>query len=130
MKTTRQILSDARDLIAGDETWTRGDFAAVQRFANGRRTYYQPEPIDSPAATCFCSLGAIYRAAETTTSYPSNAAQRACAALARVVDTSGWTPPAGDAPHVIVAWNDRPQTKHDDVLAAFDRAIVLADEIR
>lgn len=55
-KKTIDVLKAARDLISDRSRWTTGDFA---KDADGL-----PVPAASPDAVCWCSVGAIYKAAD------------------------------------------------------------------
>lgn len=75
MKTTLQILEDAWALLQKPDGWTQGRFAGSKD---------KTTTILDPAATCFCSVGAIGRAAgleggflETDVKYRSLAKERA-----------------------------------------------------
>ncbi len=102
------ILRRARDLIAGPQAWIKGAFAKI-------RPYY-PTDVDSrsPAASCFCALGALQRAideARKLGQFPPPLS-RAEEALRKF---------NGD--RAVPTWNDANDTTHADVLEAFDHAI-------
>lgn len=100
-KTTKQILIEARERISKEENWTKGTMA---RDTNG----YEVGARD-PKATCWCSLGAI-RAA--TNEGWADAAYR------------GFEAVVGNL--TIVEFNDF--STHEQVLAAFDKAIAACPE--
>lgn len=56
MKNAAQILKEAKAIIADPSRWTKGAFA---RDKYGTKVYAL-----APAATCFCALGAVYKAAD------------------------------------------------------------------
>jgi hypothetical protein len=99
MKTTLQILQEARELISVPERWTQGSYArnAVGSFADSA----------SDEAVCFCSAGALCRVGGAALD-TINAAGRA---LSEAI---------GGGP--FIDFNDR--SSHPQVLARFDRAIV------
>lgn len=100
MKTTKEILAEARELIA--KGWTQGTPA---RNADGDDCgVYESE------AQCFCSLGALWRAAGGI-----GVAVDAANAL-----RAGAT---GSLASSISFWNDAPGRTQAEVLAAFDKAI-------
>lgn len=109
-----KALEDARGLIAKKDGWIRG---ALARTVDGHSTHY-----DDPGAVCFCSLGALYKAAKRAEVH--NQAwleQKMTAALAITIEEanpSSFTQPAD----VIVSFNDR-QDAAEPVLAAFDATI-------
>lgn len=120
--TPSQILRKARKLIADPEHWTQGSYAREAQ--NGAST-----TIASDRARCFCSIGALERAAFDTSGYRllwnprqvgSYRAARACLfdALADIAPSFP----------VVVSFNDDLDTTHADVLALFDRAIALAED--
>lgn len=106
--TPAEILRKARALIDAPEKWTRG---ALARDADRIPQW----PADE-SATCFCSLGAIVKASGREAGQehaPDTASRRA---MERAIGQN------------IETWNDDPATTHADVLAAFDRAIALAEQ--
>jgi hypothetical protein len=100
MKSTKQILVEARELIA--RGWAQKHLATD---AFGRKVL----PWE-PAAECWCSYGAIAFAVGDGVGIAS-----ACAELRSAIGH-------GD----IVPWNDAPERTQAEVLAAFDRAIAEA----
>lgn len=99
-----EVLREARRLIA-EVGWTQGTFA---RNAGGADV--SPR---SPQATCFCAAGAIIRANDGC---DMGFSSPGISAVEHVIDER-W----------IDAWNDREERTRDEVLAAFDRAIQLAE---
>jgi hypothetical protein len=107
MATTVEILQAARAKIERAEHWTKGAAA---------RTSYRGNPIGpkTSGAICWCTLGAI--SAVTDTAADANAALLALAEA------------AGIYVEFIPDWNDDDGTRHEHVIAAFDRAIAKAKE--
>ena len=102
----RQIIENARALIAAPETWTQGEFA---RDKSGERVSWQ-----SPQAVQFCVWGALNRAAYDITRDRRGAvtlADHAARTLRQGVKSLSGT-------------ND--QGTHGDVLAVFDRYLEKA----
>lgn len=104
------VLRGAQALLEIPERWTQGAFA---RTASG--VIAGPEDDD---AVCFCPLAAITRAAEGD----ATARRAAEKALALVIERPPLPSFCRQIPTVIV-WNDQVERTHDDVIAAFDRAI-------
>lgn len=102
MKTAREVLMEARRLI-DEKGWTQNTFA---RDKSG-----EPVVPDAYCAVCFCSTGAIARAAQDDDLLVRMEARRR---LRAVIDSS------------IPDWNDNPERTKDQVLAAFDQAIERA----
>ena len=113
--TASEILTAARKVIEKPENWTRDVFA---RDKKGESTY----PPYGPSAVCFCAHGAMVRVASTA----SGARRMAYCLLANEMPEVD-----GDdrADVVMKVFNDDRDTKHADVVAAFDRAIVVADTL-
>jgi hypothetical protein len=97
MKTTKDILIEARELIA--KGWTQG--------ANARDSQDKIVDESSEAAVCFCVYGAISRAEG-----PAHYSGSARVGFADATEIS-----------LIDVWNDAPERTKPDVLAAFDKAI-------
>ena len=97
-----KLLKDARNLIAKRENWTQDDFAKT---ADGNGVYSK-----SDEAVCWCSLGAL-----TKSSPPDEDKQ--IKNLAKLLLSE-----AMDSP--ITTFND--SHTHEEVLAAWDKAIELA----
>ena len=94
-------LARARTVLAKRDVWTQDAYA---RDVAGRIVESQ-----SPAAVRFCCSGALY-----TTEHPLHGSVAARALVSRVIG------------HDLEVWNDAPGRKHNEVLDAFDRAILLA----
>jgi hypothetical protein len=97
MKTTKDILIEARELIA--KGWTQG--------ANARDLQGKIVDESDEAAVCFCVYGAISRA-ECCDGYSGSARDL-------FADANGV--------YLIDAWNDAPERTKPEVLAAFQKAI-------
>ena len=102
---TLQILKGARALISDKNVWAKYAMAVD---INGREV-----SVESPDAACFCSLGAIRRAAGCP-NYSSD--EMSAREAVRAVLTGG---------HSIASFNDT--HTHDEVLDLFDRAIARAE---
>lgn len=106
MKTTVQILEEARELLSDESRWTKG---VVARKENGKAVL-----PNHPEAYSFCALGVIAKVADVSTGenlyYP---------AMSILRNVMGQT---------ITFFNDAPERKHSEVLEAFDKAIALAKE--
>ena len=61
MKHVTEVLTEARNLISDPKRWTQGAYA---RDAAGLRTEW-----DSPNAVCWCTIGAIGKAAEVASEH-------------------------------------------------------------
>lgn len=124
MKTAKEILTCARELLSDPARWTKGAYA--------RTTNKSSVASRSPEARCWCPLGAML----VCTYGPNETAE----STATVGDSFLWaglseTNPQDQAYYdaldglrkavgrTIPSWNDRPETTHGNVLAAFDRAI-------
>jgi hypothetical protein len=109
-------LREARALI--ERGWTQGEFALD---AKG-------EEIESPdqTPTCFCALGAISQAA---LGYPDPDAEDFVSNAKPFEDVSTVLAQALGFrfSHEIAKWNDRLGRTQAEVLAAFDKAIELAE---
>jgi hypothetical protein len=108
MTTTvqKQVLINARALIADPAHWTKGTLACA---ANGRRVAWHDQ-----SATKWCALGAIYRAAYDLVGNSKEAA-RIGNEVAKSICRSRWF--SGRLPIM----NDT--RGHTAVLAAFDKAL-------
>jgi len=102
------VLRKARALLEKPEHWTQGMMA---RGKSGRRIFY-----GSRSAVCWCADGAIWRAANGS-----------------LISRKGWVANAAEqylsaaTGRRVSAFNDAPERTHAEVLAAFDRAIALAE---
>lgn len=103
----KQILTRAREILTPPKAWTRGTLA---RDKNHNSTNLYGED-----AICFCSIGAIVRAAHQLNAHEAEA--EALLQLSNVIV-------AGKKQKVFISdFNDDPDTTHTDVLNLFDRAI-------
>lgn len=108
MSAVADKLREARALI--ERGWCQKDYA---RGKSGRTV--SPK---GRAARCYCAMGAIGHANH---SWP-------CALLPGVRELVCAVTGFADADEVtILNWNDAPERTQDEVLAAFDRAIELAE---
>lgn len=108
-KTVRATLKQARRLIA-EKGWTQDTYA---RDANGERV-----DEDSRQATCFCIYGAVKRAK------PQWLVEQ------DTMDCLDDLAAGITGFRNIVGFNDRPTTTREDVLAALDQAIEVAEVMR
>src|SRR2546429_3248787 len=111
MTTTvqKQVLINARALIADATHWTRGTLACT---ANGRRVAWHDQ-----SASKWCALGAIYRAAYDLVGDPKDAARIGNEVVKSICRTrwfGGRLPAVNDA------------RGHTAVLALFDKALATA----
>ena len=97
-----KLLEDARNLIAKRESWTQDDFGKT---ADGNGVYSK-----SDEAVCWCSLGALTRLSPSDED--KQVRKLAKLFLRKAMDSS------------IVVFND--SHTHEEVLAAWDKAIELA----
>jgi hypothetical protein len=100
--TTKEMLTEARSLIK--KGWTQGSFA---KDVNGNEV----DPKSSQAVS-WCSLGAM----EAACYCPRDSRLPILDILRRAAGTC-----------VISDWNDHPNTTKEEILAAFDKAIELAN---
>lgn len=106
MKTNKDVLTYARNLIADPVRWTQGTYA---RNAEG-----EPVGVFADAAVCWCAVGAIDRAAEVLIpDFDVNPRLPLQSVLYKRYGEIG-----------ITNFNDR--HTHAEVLAAFDAAIEAA----
>jgi hypothetical protein len=109
--TTLEVLKHARETLSDRANWTRNTMA---RDTDGHPCRYQ-------YGVSFCSLGALWRhASSIRVSYEIiRAAERLlCKAIGGSLETV-----EGSIAH----FNDSPDTTHEMVLNAYDRAIELAE---
>ncbi len=107
MESTADILRKAKALIDAPEKWTKGAFC---RSAAGKAV-----STFSRDAVCFCAVGAIARL-EVTGVITDVRASRAEEALRDAIHATA-----------VSHWNDAPERTHAEVMAAFDKAIALAE---
>jgi hypothetical protein len=94
----------AKAQIAEPDMWCKG------RYAIGTRC---------------CAMGALYRAMSRTPPSPMRDDAERALYLAAAEARGLFLVPLGTE-HDVTVYNDRPSTTHADVLAMFDRAIVIA----
>lgn len=102
MKSSVQVLTEARELLSDEKRWTKGEAA--------RNVWGDVVSPHDEAAVCFCSLGALDKVTGRN-SLDYLFAQRM---LHKCI------------PEGVVNFNDNPLTEHSEIIAAFDQAIVLA----
>jgi hypothetical protein len=98
-------LREARALIEPYEQWCQGHSAYDDR---GHRTIET-----DPLARSWCTIGAVSRV------YGAHWSLEYCAAINALRRATGQPD--------LVWWNDQPHRPHAEVLAAFDKAIELAE---
>lgn len=103
-----EILTKARELLSDEKRWTQGYYALNE--------YNAQREAEDTDAVCFCSLGALAKVAGRSTGacYDNNGPD-----VDYLVKAVG-----GLSPVNIVNFND--SHDHEEVLAAFDKAIKLA----
>jgi hypothetical protein len=100
MNSVTEVLRSARELITDRKNWTQGHFVRVRE----------------DGGECFCAEGAIDRVlylADVETNW-----REFYRPLRTVI---------GSPYHSIVLWNDQDGRTHEEVLAAFDKAIELTE---
>lgn len=114
-----ELLKSGRDRIADPKNWTKGYYA---RDAGGN-----PIGEDSPEAVCWCAAGAlqsclvIIAAGNIRRNYNirNHALEFLHLSMPSDFDVNLFS---------IAGFNDAPETTHADVMAAYDRAIALAEK--
>ena len=101
--TVKDILIKAKELISQPGAWTQGEIA---RDASGNLTEVLGED-----ATCFCTLGAIYKAAHDLDA-PNDEDLKAINHMRKVLDYP-----------LIATWNDNIYRTQEDVIALFTKVI-------
>lgn len=112
-----EILINARKVIEKPENWTKRVLATD---STGKKVY----PL-SEKAVCFCSIGAVERASGFNYRKIGSIYNNDCVELLNRAVVKLKLHSYG---HMWL-FNDRPDTKHEDVLKVFDEAIELAKEI-
>lgn len=116
MKTS-ELLLKAADLIEPEGRWTAGALAKT-RAGN-------PIGFDLPNAYCFCALGAIQRIARYEHKIERDFGFTVMAAgdfVHHIIET------AFEDDRSLVSWNDDPQRKQSEVVAALRQAAELAKQ--
>lgn len=103
MNVVKQKLIEARKVIENPASWHKGSYA--------RDTYGLRVPVYSDNAVSYCTIGACNKVFNSwSTTY-----QEVLTRLQRAANV----PPGEGIPD----WNDAPERTHEEVLAAFDKAI-------
>lgn len=102
---TLTILKRARKLLSNPKRWCQGKFAK-DGYGNGCS-------VDDERAYQFCAAGAVEKAAGGVVEDFHEAAE----ALSRCVRGGS-----------VIGFNDAPRRKHEQILAAFDKAIARAEK--
>ena len=105
MSRVANVLKAARAKIASEELWTKDTYAR-------NRSGYPCVPT-SPDAVVWCALGALYFISDSRWTMDKEAVRLLEEQLPREFKN-------------IVRYNDYPDTKHEDVLDLYDRAIHTA----
>ena len=107
MKTAKQILIDAKELISNPKKWTTKYWA--------KNEAGESVSTSAPEACQWCSWGALMKVQDG--SNLTEAYQTLEDAIGGISRGSSWKSKN------MVTFNDDPDTTHADVMAAFDRAI-------
>jgi hypothetical protein len=110
MKDPLTILREARALISSPESWIKGHYAASDSDS------MDGLGVDDPKAVRFCVIGAVWRVWGSLPDETPPPMVTAIGALQKHTADN------------IPSFNDHEDTTHDDVLAAFDKAIVELEE--
>lgn len=111
MSKVVEILKAARASITDPANWTQGEYA---KNADGDSLDEREWEAQAPA--CFCSVGAVAKAGAMSVCDAENSA--AVVYLGKAIGSK--------LPCAIVEYND--EHTHEEVLAAFDKAIALAEK--
>lgn len=106
--TPAEILRAARAKIAEPEHWTKGEYVLFNE-------------ADEPDR--WCAVGSIYAVDPEVGNDPEHPSLRALVVALRGVYEGLASEPSETS---VLNFNDSANTSHEDVLAAFDRAIELA----
>lgn len=109
MKTTKEVLVEAKAIISDPKRWTQG--ALVEEGEGGRH--------------CYCALGALAKVSGMKQPISSPSAYEptpAMIALAAAIEPD-FVPEHDDAADLVYSFNDDDETSHAAVMAAFDKAI-------
>lgn len=107
--TPAEILREARALIDAPEKWTQGEWA--------RDSHGDASSPDDSDCECFCIEGAIWRVARGRNNLPAMKTARLF-----------WVANGLSCRTDIPKFNDAAERTHAEVMAAFDRAIALAEK--
>ena len=108
MLTKKEILLEARQLLSDPSRWTKG--------APARNAQLETVGSTSEAAFCFCAIGAIRRTLWVNPGRDTEERRELEDVASQALRESIGRPD-------ISRWNDDPARTHEEVLAAFDRAI-------
>ena len=109
MTDTADVLRKARALIEEPDHWIKV-YGCTDRAGNPVEAY-------SEAACCFCIWGALSHVTKNT----FKAHELAALVTGHPYEDKDYYTPWVD-------WNDAPERTHSEVLAAFDKAIALAEQ--
>lgn len=116
-----ELLREARKIIEQEDHWTQGSYAQAVREPK-LATIGNARPVMADDATCFCSMGALYRAAHVNNFQEIE--EEVWAARA-VLDQAAVA--ADPSSMSIIGFNDK--HTHDEVLAVFDEAITNLEAV-
>lgn len=122
MSRAAVILATARALVAAPNGWTQG--------TNARAGLVRRVPVSHSEATCFCSDGAILRAAQALRATGEDVFDARCFLYRAYTGESRRFADRGRAVEAIVSWNDQFGRRQEEVVAAFARAEELAREAK
>jgi len=115
MKTAKDLLIEARNLISDPKNWAQG---VEVTDCDGWELPY----VWHHTATCFCSIGAIKKASETDTDFLDLDFEETPYAKAITAMTNAVQKLSGYY-DTIEGFNDAQETEHSDVMVMFDHAI-------
>lgn len=129
MKTMLEVLKKARELIASENNWVKGKYATGDNVKPGVSDFTglgrSVTSVAIPGVDCFCSVGAVHRAAyllnSNGTGRYSGIDPIADAAVLQLGISLGSKDQYGEVD--VIRFNDYPSTEHSEVLALFDRTI-------
>lgn len=104
MSDTKLILIEAQQKIT--EGWTQGAYARMSNEVDDGGKV----PVDSPLATCWCIMGAVFAVTPAGVPYRM--------ALDKLKEANGWEDTSN-----IIQWNDDPDRTQEQVLELFDKVI-------
>lgn len=129
---TSEYLIAAKAVISNPDNWTKGYYAMTRpiRDVNERNLDDYLE-VGDPKAVCFCSMGALAKVAYGVSGSEWSYDKEIMAVFDQVTTILGETagPASLTGVNDVVAFNDRRETTHEDVMALFDRAIASAKEM-
>ena len=107
------VLRRGRELISNPESWVQGVYCVNDMGYD----------VEADRATRFCSVGALWRVQAEHLKDPGTAL-----ALNKARQALDAQVPESFQDRSVIAFNDRTETTHEEVLALWDRAIAVAEE--